>query len=259
MPATRRWLVALMLAFACLATPARAADRLIAVASRPGVTIGYWWMPRDGAITVLLMSGGSGGIGLRDGVPRSSNFLIRSRDAFAQAGFNVALMGNASDMRALNPDSRIAPAHVDDIRAIVADIRRRQGGAIWLVGTSQGTISATAAAIAMGSGIDGLVLSASVTDRGWSRGAVPNQDLDEVLVPVLVHHDKKDECRRTRPDQAEAMVGKFTHAPFRKFIELDGGQNPSGDPCEALHYHGYVGVEDQAVKQMVDWIKKPSP
>ncbi len=238
---------------------AQAEDQLIGVSSRPGVKTSYWWMPRDGAITVLLMSGGSGGIGLRDGVPQSLNFLIRSRDAFAQAGFNVALMGNTSDMRTLNPDLRITPAHVEDIRAIVADIRKRQAGALWLVGTSQGTVSATAAAVAMGTGIDGVVLSASVTDRRWSPGAVPNQDLDKVLVPVLVHHNKHDSCRVTQPYLAEAMVKKFTQAPVKRFIELDGGQNPTGDPCEALHYHGYIGVEDQAVAQMADWIKQPKP
>ena len=254
-----RRLLALVVLLAFAVTAAEAEDHLVSVASRPDVNTSYWWMPRDGAITLLLMSGGSGGMGLSDGVPQSLNFLIRSRDAFAKAGFNVALMGNASDMRALNPDLRISPAHVEDIRAIVADIRKRQAGSLWLVGTSQGTISATAAAIAMGTEIDGLVLSASVTDRRWSRGSVPNQDLDKVLVPVLVHHNKNDACRVTKPYLAEGMVKAFTHAPAKKYIELDGGQNPTGDPCEALHYHGNIGVEDQAVEQIASWIKHPVP
>jgi hypothetical protein len=111
----------------------------------------------------------------------------------------------------------------------------------------------------MGTEIDGVVLSASVTDRRWSRGAVPNQDLDKILVPVLVHHNRLDACRVTQAYLAEAMVTRFTRAPVKKFIELDSGQNPTGDPCEALHYHGYIGVEDQAVAQMADWIKSPKP
>lgn len=249
----------LLIAIPFATISAQADDQLISVSSRPGVKTSYWWMPRNGAITVLLISGGSGGIGLREGVPQSMNFLIRSRDAFARAGFNVALMGNASDMRTLNPDLRITQAHIDDIRAIVAEIRKRQTGPLWLVGTSQGTVSATAAAVAMGTEIDGVVLSASVTDRRWSLGAVPNQDLDKVLVPVLVHHHKRDACRVTQAYLAESMMKKFTHAPVKKFIELDGGENPTGDPCEALHYHGYIGVEDQAVAQMVEWIKDPKP
>ncbi|MEK7341033.1 MAG: hypothetical protein AABZ69_02320, partial [Candidatus Binatota bacterium] len=42
------------------------------------------YMKRDGArATVVLLMGGGGGIGLKGGVPRSQNFLVRSREHFA--------------------------------------------------------------------------------------------------------------------------------------------------------------------------------
>lgn len=235
-------------------------DRLVRIDTRPGVTITYWWMPRSGMPTVLLISGGEGGIGFRDGTPQSQNFLIRSRDAFALAGFNVALLGNASDMRKLNPELRGSPEHMADIRGVVADLRARTGdGAVWLVGTSQGTISASNAAVALGPSIDGLVLTATVTDRTWARHAAPNVPLERIAVPVLVHHHRRDTCRVTRPDEAARLVPLLVSAPVRKFMGVDGGGPPSGDPCEALHHHGYVGMEAEAVSQLGEWIRRPVP
>ena len=135
----------------CMAVPSWAADRLISVNTRPDVTISYWWMPRDGATaTFVLFSGGTGGIGYREGAPKSGNFLIRSRDEFAKAGFNVALMGNPSDMPKLTPVFRQSSEHFADVRAVIQDIRTHSSAPVWLVGTSQGTISAAAAGIDLG-------------------------------------------------------------------------------------------------------------
>jgi hypothetical protein len=29
--------------------------------------------------------------------------------------------------------------------------------------------------------------------------------------------------------------------------------------CEPMHYHGYIGMEAEAVKMISDWIKNPAP
>ena len=42
-------------------------------------------------------------------------------------------------------------------------------------------------------------------------------------------------------------------APF-----TDGGTGASGEPCEALHYHGYIGMEKETVDQIVSWIRQPT-
>src|SRR6266852_9337927 len=84
-----------------------AADRLAAIETRPGVKVAYWWMERPDAVaTVMLLPGGEGGIGMKDGVPTSQNFLVRSRDLFAAAGFNVAIVGKPSDRTDLDPGFR---------------------------------------------------------------------------------------------------------------------------------------------------------
>jgi len=37
-----------------------------------------------------------------------------------------------------------------------------------------------------------------------------------------------------------------------------GGGGESGDPCEALHHHGFIGMEKEAVDLIVGWIQKPT-
>jgi hypothetical protein len=38
---------------------------------------------------------------------------------------------------------------------------------------------------------------------------------------------------------------------------MDGGSGPRGNPCEALHWHGYIGMERDAVSAIADWIRDP--
>ncbi|WP_310646416.1 alpha/beta hydrolase [Limnohabitans sp.] len=243
----------------CAAQPAWAADRLIPLTTRPEVTISYWWMPRDGATaTVLLFAGGGGGIGYRDGEPKSGNFLMRSRDEFAKAGFNVALMGNPSDAPKMTPAFRQSAEHLTDVRAVVQSLRERSQVPVWLVGTSQGTLSAAAAGMDLGTSIAGVVLTSTVTGHQFG-GSVSELALDKLLVPVLVHQHAKDGCKITPPYLAERLMPKLTASPVKKYMEVDGGQNPTGPPCEAFHHHGYIGMESEAVAQISAWIKHPVP
>jgi predicted esterase len=253
-----RGLLAGLLAL-CVAVSSWASDLLIPVKTRPDVTTSYWWMPRDDAsATVVLFSGGGGGIGYRDGEPKSGNFLIRSRAEFAKAGFNVALMGNPSDMLKLTPVFRQSSEHFADVRAVVQDIRARSHAPVWLVGTSQGTISAAAAGIDLGTGIQGVVLTATLSGQQFG-GSVSDLALNKLAVPVLVHQHAKDSCKVTPPYLAERLIGKLTASPVKKYMEVDGGQNPTGPACEAFHYHGYIEMEPEAVAQISAWIKHPVP
>lgn len=255
-----RWLLPVMLL--ALGFCARAEDRLVSLESRPGVSLTYWMMERPNAkATLLLIPGGGGGIGLRGGVPHSQNYLIRSRDLFADAGYNVALLGKPNDRPDLDAQYRASDDHVTDVRAVAAKLTADYGKPVWLVGTSLGTISAAAAA----SGLDpsklaGIVLTSSVTRTSAGVGySVPRVRLSQIRVPVLVLHNKRDECPVCEPGQARGIVDAMTNAPVKKLILVDGGTNPTGQPCEALHYHGYIGIEAEVVKDITDWIAKPSP
>ena len=257
MAAMRRLLAALLLACACAAA---AADHLVVVDTRPGVRLGYYLMTRDGATaTLLILSGGSGSLAMKQGVPTSRNFLVRTRDEFAGAGFNVALVGKPSDHDDLDSGFRSSAAHVEDLRFVVEKLHKDLGKPVWLVGTSRGTISAAAAAIALDpAAIAGIVLTSTVTN-GRQFTPVPGLALAEIRVPVLVMHHRLDTCRSCVPGETGRVMSGLAHAPVKKLILVEGGGGASGDPCEALHYHGYIGMEKEAVAMITAWVRDPKP
>jgi hypothetical protein len=250
---------ALCLALALCAGAAQA-DELIRLPTRSGVTVSYWYMPRpDASATLVLLPGGAGGIGMRDGRPHSGNFLVRSRDLFAAEHFNVAIVGRPSDVADMDTAFRISAAHIEDLLRVVDDLRARAAVPLWLVGTSRGTVSATAAAISIGPpSLAGVVLTSSITAFKLP-GAVPTQRLSDVRVPVLVLHHEKDACRASAPHEVASILNGLTRAPVKKLIWAGGGEGARGDPCEAFHWHGYVGMEAQAVQWIAAWVRHPEP
>lgn len=250
--------LAILLAF--VSTLTAAADRLVTIDTRPGVKVGYWLMPREGAkATLMLLPGGEGGIGYKGGVPTSDNFLVRSRDLFAGQGFNVAIVGKPSDRSDLDGFFRASAAHVEDLRAVIERLRKDLGQPVWLVATSRGTISAAAAAIALDpSLLAGIVLTSSVT-QGARAMPVPSLALSEIRIPVLMVHHRRDACPSCQPHDAPYIVSRLTRAPVKKLVMLDGGSGARGDPCEPWHWHGFVGMESEAVGVVADWIRNPVP
>lgn len=252
----------ILVAAACLlaSLAATAGGRaVVTIDTRPGVSVTSYYMKVDGAkATVVLLPGGAGGIGLKNGVPRSENFLVRSREAFAAEGFNVFLVGKPSDTEDLDFDFRTSAVHVADLRAMVAWVKKDTGAPVWLVGTSRGTVSATAAAIAFGNEeLAGIVLTSSVTSR--KPGAVPSQALAKIARPVLVVHHAKDACPACRPDEVGMILAGLKNAPLKKQVMVTEGAGPRGDRCEAMHWHGYIGAEQSTVATIAAWIRSPTP
>ena len=256
MPAMR-WRLAVIAVLCSLA--ASAADRLVGMETRPGIRVSYWLMERPGATaTVMLLPGGDGGIGYVKGQePRSRNFLVRSRELFAAEGFNVAVVGRPSDKDDMDLAFRASRDNVEDLRIIAERLRGQLGVPVWLVGTSRGTVSAAAAAAALDPpAIAGIVLTSSVT-YSKSQPAVPTLPLMDIRVPVLVMHHKRDACRDCDPREAHLITDRLTNAPVKKLLLVDGGGDPSGPVCEPMHYHGYIGMEREAVKAIAGWIRDP--
>jgi pimeloyl-ACP methyl ester carboxylesterase len=241
-----------------LSAAAWAQDSLVTLPTREGQSISYWWMPADGArTTVLLFSGGSGGIGLRDGRPQSNNFLIRSGEFFRAQGLNVAMLGNPTDKRQLDDAWRTSAMHRADVNGVLADLRQRGSQVLWLVGTSRGTVSVAALGIALQDQLAGLVLTASIGSHNVAATSVPQQAIDQIRLPVLVYHHKNDACRITLARDTEWILRGLKNAPIKKRWIVEGGSNPEGDPCRALHWHGFIGMEEQAAKDISGWIAHP--
>lgn len=255
-------LFALLLLRVSLATSAAETGKMLRISTRGGAVLPIYWAPQPNAsATVVLLPGGAGGIGtLNDaGWPRSSNFLIRSGALFADQRFNVAMIARPSDIKDLDYQVRVSESHMDDLRAALLKIRQLSSTPVWIIGTSRGTISAAAFAVSDKSRglIDGIVLTSSVTNFKFI-GAVPAQDLDRVVVPVLVLHHERDACIACRPYEVSMITKRLVNAPMKKQVMVDGGAGATGDPCEAEHWHGFIGMEKEAVTLIADWIRQPT-
>jgi len=255
----------LLILLACMAGRAWAQDahgEVLHIATRESVTVPVfaYWRP-DARATVVLYSGGAGGYGAlgEDGWPAGGNFLIRTGKRWAAHPLNVVMVGRPTDGIDLALGThRTGDRHAEDNLAIFKAIKARSPAPLWLVGTSMGTISATAAAIRDQEGlVAGLVLTASIVAYKVP-GAVPTQALDKVRVPTLIVHHEADACWACRPHEVRRMADAFVNAPLSKTVFVSGGEGVAGNPCEPLHHHGFVGVRDQVVDLIADWIVAPS-
>lgn len=249
-------LIALAWSIGSIAT-IQAAESVASIPTRSGVTEAVIVDgPPVPTAAVILLPGGGGYIGIHDdgGHPRldnSGNFLVRSRALFVEAGFLTVTVDVPSDRpNGINEAFRIGSAHSQDIAAIVAWVRQKSKVPVWLVGTSMGTISATAAAITLGKQIDGLVLTSSVSVVGTiaPNGGVLGLDVAAIPVPTLVMDHTLDACSESPPGNAAVIAGKLTKAPRTAVKMIDGGDTPRSAPCQAMSYHGYLGVEGDEVK-----------
>ena len=211
----------------------------------------------EATATIILLPGGDAGTGkIVDGKPVSGNFLSRSRGKFLAENFNVLVVYRASDLSGLDYGYRVSKEHVAELAKVIAYAKENFAKPIWLVGTSRGTVSGTATAIELGdSQLQGLVLTSSVTSK--KTGAIATQNIATLKVPTLVVHHKYDACKICVPYEASRITSELTSAPIKKFIMIDGGSDPEGDPCEGKHWHGFVNYEKETVKVISDWIKNP--
>lgn len=249
----------LVAALGLIAIIAHAEGQLFDVPTRDGVTISLFWEAAPNATTTLLLfPGGGGGFGkVAEGRALSTNFLVRAEPYFIAQGFNVAIFGRPGDLDELGNADRISETHMTDVRKVLAFVSTKSALPVWLVGTSRGTISATAAAINIPDGFAGLVLTSSVTSQK-KPGAIAKQDLAAIKIPVLLLHHEKDACAACQPQAVPAILGGLVNAPVKKVIMVGGGENPDGDPCGPMHWHGYIGMEREAVDLIANWIKKPT-
>ncbi len=239
------------------------------VGSDLDVTVQYMVHPPMGApkAVVMLFSGGAGGTGITpDGMggvaTAGNNFLVRSAQLFAEFGFLTVTIDRPSTTQGFSnaefDQYRVGPAHAQDIVSVLAAVAKQYGTEhlnVFLAGTSRGTISAAAQNML---GV-GAMFSSPVTSAGgnpqnlWigSTATHPRLKPDFVTVPVQVLAHKQDGCAVTQPVNAVKLHDDFLAAGVPSALNgVIGGFELDADPCNALTYHGYLGVERDAVKKV---------
>jgi pimeloyl-ACP methyl ester carboxylesterase len=126
------------------------------------------------------------------------------------------------------------------------------------MGTSNGSLSAAAASTHLKEkGPSGIVLTATVTRMGLiSSGAhvVSTVPLQEVKVPVLVVHHKKDACYSTPYSAMPELLAALKSAPKVELLTIEGGLS-QGNVCYT-GYHQFLGIETVVTQDIAEWIKR---
>ena len=159
----------------------------------------------------------------------SGNFLIRSRELFADEDFAAASID--------------ATSSAERMLAIVDDLRSRFAQAqIYIIGTSR----STDATMRLAGPLDGKVAGFIHTS---SMNGIASFDTRNFKSRHLLVFHKNDSCRVTHPTSAE-----YSHEKYgTPLIVMEGGKSV-GDPCEAAAYHGYNGIERETVSRIEAWI-----
>ena len=255
-----KWLLGAALLALLAHAQAQVVQKVVDIPTRPGVTQRMLVLaPPEPKAAVVLIPGGHGGLQM---FPNGSmkwgegNFLVRTRQLFAEQALLVAVIDAPSDRQAAPflQGFRQKPEHAADLKAVIAWLRESAKVPVWLVGTSRGTQSAgyVATELSGPEGPDGVVLSSTILTDDKGR-PVPAMPLGRIRMPVLVVHHEQDGCTHCAFSEIHALMGKLTSATRSQLLPFKGGNN-QGDACEAMAYHGFNGLEKDVVQQTAAWI-----
>ena len=253
----------------------------VTVQAGPGVTVKYLALQKGirkikPASAVILFAGGNGLLNLQpdDTITTnlSQNFVVRSRARFAQDGLFVAVV-DTPNQTVIAGDVRLSADYAAEMGAVIQEVRGhiRGGGKVWLVGTSSGTISAASIAarfphVNLKSPFpskinarrpDGIVLTSTQTTvvAGVCGKTVFDANLSAINVPVLVASHQSDVCGCSPPANAGNVIAALTGTRAKQSISFTGGGPPQDtDACQALTFHGFLGVENAVVDAIASWI-----
>jgi hypothetical protein len=254
-------LVGLLVVLAATSAQAQS-EQVVEIASRGQTIRAILIVPANPVGSIVLLAGGHGVLALtpdgKIGWGRD-NQLVRTRAAYARAGFAVIVPDAASDMgtpQAPKSGYRYSAPHGRDIGAAVAYMRKIRSP-VALVGTSRGAVSA-GVALAQTAGSerpDAVVLTApmlmKIDNQPSFQSAIGNSP-SRAQLPFLVVGHKKDTCSHTLPASIEQF--RKWHGGKIDVVMLDGPAG-QGDPCEARAAHGFAGIDGEVVATVTGWLK----
>lgn len=269
-----------LLATAGLALAAERCGEVVGIEAHDRSTLRYAFVPPSGGqqalqaggpVTLLLLAGGAGHLDLdAQGCARKlkGNSLVRSIPAFTEAGFGTALVDAPSDFHGEDGlgGFRTDARHAQDLGQVIAGLRTRTRGTVWVVGTSRGAISAAnaAARLAGPAAPDGLVLTSALmagqagAKKAWVAQSVFDLPLEDITVPVLVVGHVADTCVRSPPNLMDRIVAR-TRGPRQQLVTVTGGPArpaPVGlDACEGRSPHGFVEQEAELAAGIARFVR----
>jgi pimeloyl-ACP methyl ester carboxylesterase len=258
--------------------PADDCGEAVTMGTHSGTTTRYSFMPAAGApaesapAALVMLIGGGGYLDIDDkGCPRllNRNVLVRMRPLLREAGIATALVDVPSDSK--NDEGlggfRIVAEHATDLGKVIADVRARTNGPVWIVGHSRGSLSAAnaAARLAGPAAPDGVILMSAMyagdmkARKAWVAHTVFFLDLEAIKAPVLVIGHAADNCVRSPADRMSEITAK-TRGARQQVVSVTGGpiapgRLPNLAACEIREPHDFVEQEAQVAAGIVRFMR----
>jgi hypothetical protein len=216
----------------------------------------------DARASVVLMTGGDGLLNLdADGniIDSTGNFLIRSANLFLRHGLNVMM----ADIAPAHPTGitlaeRLSATHATmELQGFISAAFSRWSKPVWVVGTSNGSVSAVTAAgfLPPLAGLRGVVLTSTRTVLPSADQPTFNLYATSITVPTLVVWHQDDHCTLSPPAGSAGLFTAIPSSTIKDSEVFQGGHSVATDPCGAFSEHGYAGIEEDVVKEIADFIK----
>jgi hypothetical protein len=261
------WSIGALLSVALLLSgAARAAEQVVEIATRPGQQVRALLIkPGKPVGSVILLAGGHGNLAISPsgeiGWGRN-NQLVRSRAAYADAGFATLLPDIAADLKQGDggrPRYRWSEEFARDIGALVAHLRA-VAPPVYLVGTSRAALSVANAAVRL-SGTqrpDALVITSGMLMHVAGHQPSVQRDvprLERITQPTLLVSHADDPCAFTLATSAGRFKALLKRAARVDIVLIRGGPEGPDDQCSAFGHHGFFGQDEEVVAAITRWVK----
>lgn len=249
---------------------------VVTLNTRAGGALRLSFAPASGGaaaspVTLLLLAGGGGHLDLdAQGCARklAGNSLVRFVPLFNAAGLSTALVDAPAGFHGDDGlgGFRTDPRHAQDLGEVIAHLRTRTPGAVWVVGTSRGAISATNVASRQSgpAAPDGVVLTSALmagqpgARKPWVAQSVFDLPLDNIRQPLLVVGHLADTCVRS-PAGLMPQLAARTRSLRQQVVTVSGGPGApvrAGlDACEGRTPHGFVEQEAEVAAGIARFVR----
>jgi len=247
-------------------------DEVVDLPTRPGQSMRLLLLKpaAKAEASVILLAGGHGNLQLgKNGSIGwgKGNQLVRTRAAYAKAGFLTAVPDIAPDLKRGEggvPRYRWSEAYARDIGVLVKHLRGLSAP-VYLVGTSRAALSVAKAATQLTGEEkpDAIVITSGLLTHVDDTQPSAERNvgrLERITQPTFIVFHSKDGCRYSAPSSATRFKALLTKAAKVDIKILSGGTNTGSNPCEADTHHGFQGQDAEVVGIVGDWLKAlPKP
>lgn len=211
----------------------------------------FLWESKKAAVTLIMIPGGPGHIGLTDNQRTLGGFYQASLEPLSDprstsGRANVVVFDSPSPLGEGPPHypmARTTSDHMMRIESVVLFYKEKFGKPVWLMGHSNGAVSITEFyKYLQKSGREGLV--AGMIYSAARNGADFNSATTNL--PVLFLHHDKDGCSGALMSESKAAYTRLKKVDTARveYVAIKGGSATDANPCYS-GYHMYSGASPE--------------